>query len=317
MLMKGSAEEGQRALEELLASDISKIPAAMVNRARINHAFALEENGRFDEAIAQYQRIMFKAIEERHDLPAIQAGNNLLSILLDYEDRSAARQVLAELEPITARNPKTIGTLAIKLHQRILQSMDGDLDGAMNGLKELIEQRDLPPVLMGRAHNWYATVLEQNGDLDDAIEHTKIAFELLANSPTEKMECHVLMARLLLRKGDYDGALNELADEHDGRVTPALKKQIYQLKLESSLRKNGQDQEANWVGVLLKSSEDRENRFLKVIAKDFEQQLAPCQKNGRRSTARCGFTSRHSVRSLEARSRLLFRRTHGNLRPGG
>ena len=278
MLMKGRSEEGQRALEELLATDISKIPATQVYRARINHAFALDENGRFDEAVVQYERIMFKAIEQHHDLPAIQAGNNLLSILVDNEDLTAARQVLAELEPITSRNPKTIGTLAIELQRRVLQYTDGDLDGALQGLEDLIEHRELPPVILGRAHKLCATVLERKGALDDAIRHMKIAFEVLGNSPTEKMECHVVMARLLLQKEDYDGVLNELADENDGRVTPALKKQIYQLKLESSLRKNGQDEEANWVGILLEASEDRETRSLKIIAKDFEQQLALVKK---------------------------------------
>ncbi len=205
MLMKGQAEEGLKALEELLATDTSRVPARLVDRARVNHAVALEENGRFDEAVAQYQRIMFKAIEEHNDAPAIQAGNNLLSILLDNEDRSAARRAIAELEPVTARNPKTIGTLAIELQRRTLQYMDGDLDGARDGLTELIERRDLPPVLLGRAHNLLAKILERKDALDEAIQHAKIAFKVLANSPTEKMHCHVLMARLLLRKGTTKG----------------------------------------------------------------------------------------------------------------
>ena len=69
-------------LNGCLNGSLSGIPDFQLDRARVNQAVAYERNGMFEEAIDRYQLIVLRAIEEKRDPAALQAGNNLLELAI-------------------------------------------------------------------------------------------------------------------------------------------------------------------------------------------------------------------------------------------
>lgn len=276
LLMQGKKNESLQALDELLASDVRNIPTMLLDQARTNRAAALKECGRVDEAIDDYQSIMLSCIQHENDKTALQAGNNLIFILLARRNFHAVREALKSLKPILERNPTSIGAQAVNLRELELQLLDGDPAQAIVGLNEFIERkREHPfPLLAGSAHRLLAQALEANNDLEGAIDHARQAVTLLSVIPNE-VSARVVLAELLLHKQDYSGVLAEL-NKIDSTIQPDpdVQRRIDQAKLEARLREAGKLEEADLMVALLKKSQAGDQALSAVVADNFEQRLA-------------------------------------------
>lgn len=281
MLLRGYKQESLAAFEQLLTGDLSGIPEFQLDRARINQAVAFERNGQLEEAIERYQSVMLRAIEEKRDLAALQAGNNLLNLLLNLEDTAVAKQMLDALQPVLARNPQAIGRQSLLLFALRLSIWEGKTEAGIKGLREFIEQPVQPPaVLLGSAHRRLAEALQQQGQLEDAITHANKAVELLAKLETEAKYARLLLAELHLQHGDYQTAVDLLkliGDPQDLFISNRVN--YYQIKVESQLRLAGLNDEADELNEAHKLLRLQAKSPLKRVSKNFEAKLADLTKS--------------------------------------
>lgn len=316
LLMRGKKTESLTALQDLLSSAWKEVPELHLNRARINLAVALKECGRLDEAIQKLQAVMFSAIERGQDSAALQAGNNLITILRNGRSTAAVRQAIAELEPVMARNPKTMGAQSIHLFDLEAMSLEGQLDEAIAGLREFIDRREPlpPPILLASAHQKLAEALDANGKLEEALAHARQAVTYFG--PTyEAIHARISLAKILLHRGDLEEALAEITNVDIAHETnPAIQQKVYQIQLETRLRLEGDTEAAKLVTALLRAVDAQENGVLKIVADDFERRV---------SLLRANLTAQHAAAhqraELEANRADSYRRyfVYGLLTIGG
>ena len=276
ILLRGDKQTSLTAFEELLSGDLSGVPEFQLDRARINQAVAFERNGQLEEAIDRYQSVMLRAIEEKRDLAALQAGNNLLNLLLNLEDTNVAKQMLEALQPVLARNPQAIGRLSLRLFELRLLIWEGNTEAGIKGLREFIEQPVRPPaVLLGSAHKRLAEALQQQGNLEEAISHANQAVEFLAKLEPDAKHARILLAELHLQHGDYQTAadlLKLVGDPHELFISNRVN--YYQVKVESQLRLAGLQEEANELKEVHNLLRLQAKNPLNRVSKNFEARLA-------------------------------------------
>lgn len=280
MLLRGFKLESLAAFEQLLAGDLNGIPEFQLDRARINQAVAFDRNGQLEEAIDRYQSTMLRAIEEKRDLAALQAGNNLLNLLLDLDDATVAQQMLDALQPVMDRNPQAIGSKSLHLFELRLLIWEGKTEAGIKGLRALIEQPNSPPAfLLGSAHKRLAEALQQQGQLEESIAHAKQAVELLAKLEPDAKHARLLLAKLHLQHGDYQIAsdlLKLVGDPKDLSISNRVN--YHQVKLESQLRLAGLQDDANELNETNRLLRLQAKNPLNRVSKNFELKLADLTK---------------------------------------
>ncbi len=280
MLLRGYKQESLAAFEKLLAGDLSGVSEILLDRARINQAAAFERNGQLEEAVDRYQSLMLRAIEEKRDLAALQAGNNLLNLLLDLEDTTVAKQMLDALQPVLARNPQAIGRQSLHLFELRLAIWEGKTEAGIEGLCEFIEHPEASPALLGVARRLLAEALQQQGRLEEAITHANKAVELLAKLESEAKYARLLLADLHLHHGDYQTAVDLLkliGDPQDLLTSSRIN--YHQIKVESQLRLAGLHEEADELNEAQKLLKLRAKHPLNRVSRDFEAKLASLTKS--------------------------------------
>ena len=276
ILVKGNEQKSLTVFEQLLSGDLSGISELHVDRACINHAVAFERNGMYEEAIERYQSVMLQAIKAKRDLSALQAGNNLLNLLLDLEDATVARQMLTALQPVLARNPQSTGAKSLQLFGLRLSIWEGETEASIKGLRAFIEQPVPPaPFLLGAAHRRLAEALQQQGKLEESIAHAEKAVERVAKLEPDVRYARLLLAELHLQNGDHQTAaelLKLIRDPQDLFVSSRVK--YHQLKIESRLRLAGLEDEAVEFNETYKLLQQQARGPLSRISKNFELKLA-------------------------------------------
>ena len=246
-LFRGDRTGCVESLETLLSGDTSDVDPEYVNRAMVNYAAALNECGRTGEAADRYEEVMLSALEQGHDLAALQSGNNLISILVDVRDYTAAQRALAELDDVAARNSDKLASRVLRLRELDLLRLRGRVESAITGLRSfLVENSGKPVVLNGVAHRILADSLRQKSRLEEAAKHARTSLKLLQNRANEVVRTRITLAQILMEMGDYHRVLAILskADPSTDWV-PSRRKAVERLRLEASLRLGGKDTEVD------------------------------------------------------------------------
>ncbi len=183
----------------------------VVERARINYAAVLHENGRTREAASIYESMMLTALETGNDKSALHAGHNLIYMFMQNDEPLAARRAFTELKPLIERNPNIISTGSLLLRELDLLRLEGKVDQAIEGLQSFIQQSPQPrPILIGAAHRLLADAFVSKNDLDRALEHAKEASDLLKSNANEILDANLTLARVYIGRKEYSAALDLL-----------------------------------------------------------------------------------------------------------
>ena len=211
LLVRGMKERSLDAFESLLNGDLQSVSETFVDRARINYAAALNENGRMGAATELYESIMLDAIERQNDQSALHAGNNLIRLLTMRGDTKTASRVLSELRGVLAQQPKSILTESLRLHDLGFMYEAGDYEASIAGLNDFIHQPNSPtPLLLGTAHKYLANMYLEQGKLDLAEEHAAKSVSLTSKNANELEGAQVALAKVLIAKKDYANAFRIL-----------------------------------------------------------------------------------------------------------
>ncbi len=280
LVLRGERVASLKAYEALLADSLEGIPEFLVERARINYAVALNENGRTLAAAELYESIMLKALESKNDQSALHAGNNLISLLVDQGDSLTARQAFAELQPVISRNPEKIVTASLRLRELELLRLEGKLEQALSGLGEFIQRKNLTPLFLGSAHGLLADTYRDQGELELALQHAQQSVELLRNIANEATDAQLTLARVLMKKQDYPGASEALRTiDLSKEAMLARRRQVHQLQLEANLRQSGREEDVATLLAFLKANETKENIRAESISEYFETKLSAMHRN--------------------------------------
>ena len=213
LLVRGNKEESLSVYRALFSDANEGVDEALVTRAKIGYAVVLNENGRSAEAVDMYEQALISAIRSEDDMISLYAGNNLIVILIDLKDYRAARQTLDQLAPMRARNPNTIVSGSLVLHDMELERLAGHPDRAAAGLHAFIDEgTDKTPLMLGSSHHLLAESLRDLGELDAAAYHGQQAVELLADQAHEVTDARLSLTETLVQQGKYAEATAMLAN---------------------------------------------------------------------------------------------------------
>ncbi|MEM1261625.1 MAG: ATP-binding protein [Pseudomonadota bacterium] len=212
LLVRGQQTASLAAYREVFSNTSDDVPEALITRARIGYAVVLNENGRSGEAVDMYEQALISAIRNQNDLISLYAGNNLIVILIDLKDYRAARQTLEQLGPARERNPQSLVSGSLLLHEMELARLGGDPTQAAAGLRRFIDDGiDTTPLMLGSAHQLLAESLRDLGRLDEATMHGRQAVDLLVDQAHEVTDARLSLAETLIEMGRLSEATELLA----------------------------------------------------------------------------------------------------------
>ena len=286
--LSGDPDASVLAFEALLGEPRDDVPVHLRHRARTNYASALYDVGRPREATVQYERLMLDALAEKRDLPALHAGNNLTTLLIDQGNTAAARRTLDFLEPIVERNADRIGAQLLRAHHYNLLRLEGDHERAMAGLNEyLAAHPDAPPLVEGSVRKFLALALgEREGAESEALAQAQAARALLRERPRGLGDLALLIARIELQRDNHEAALESL-DGIDPRAiqTPDRQVRAEQLRLAATLRRDGLLAEAAMLERLLQAESLRDEASATDRDAYFAAQLTAIEETQARERA--------------------------------
>ena len=279
-MIRGERQESLEAYERTLDYDLNAVPQVLVARAQIGLAIALNENGRSEEAVDLYEKLILDAVESGDDSLALFAGNNLIVVLITQKDFQAALKTLDGLRPILERNPNGLVSGSLRLHDLELSRVGGDPERAITGLRAFIEEgKDRTPLMQGSAHKLLADALLDSGRADEALEMVKIALTLLEGQAHEMTDTRLSLARIMIGQQRYTDAVKELEriDLTMERV-PARRVEIHQRLLEAQLRLEGDDDKIATFTALVSDDQERDALASTSRAKYFDARLTAARR---------------------------------------